>query len=155
MPIDPLDDYALYNADFVFPSWNDEVALRLKALFSTLEAEEPRQPIIVGAIVRTEEYLGTIDEILDIVKRWVEEIIPAGLTNVLEDPVLQTLFPEPDLTFLVHKTVNVCFLLPTCSIIRIAVVMTMSAYSLIFVNSSCTVEHDKGITDQFILTLPG
>lgn len=155
MPIDPLDDYALYNADFVFPSWNDEVALRLKALFSTLEAEEPRQPIIVGAIVRTEEYLGTIDEILDIVKRWVEEIIPAGLTNVLEDPVLQTLFPEPDLTFLVHKTVNVCFITPHLLNYPYSRRDDDERLFIDFRELSCTVEHDKGITDQFILTLPG
>ena len=64
LTIDPCEDDALLNADFVFPSWNDEVVQRLKAIFLTLNAVEPRQPIAVGAVLRTNEQLGTLDEIL-------------------------------------------------------------------------------------------
>ena len=108
---DPLDDYSLYKADDVFASWSDEVALRLKETMLKLKAYHTRRTATDHHAEQTVEYVGTIDDIFRHIASWVEEM-PEHLALMLANPVLQPLFPDPDLTFLVRKTTSSCAIRP-------------------------------------------
>ncbi len=111
---DPLDDYALYEADDTFTVWDDDVAARLKPMLYALEVSRPWLPKPESSAkipARSIEYTGPLNEICERIARWVDGM-PARLAKLLAHPVLHPLFPAPDLIFLIHLRTGYCTIQP-------------------------------------------